>query len=50
MDTGYGSYICANIQEQKKSRDLHRDEVDLWWGNGVKVTILAVESYCLSLR
>ena len=49
LDTGCGSHICANVQGLKKSRDLHKDEVDLRVGNGAKVAALAVGSYCLSL-
>ena len=49
LDIGCGSHICANVQGLKKSRDLLRDEVDLRVGNGAKVVVLAVGSYCLSL-
>ena len=49
LDTGCASHISSNVQGLEKSRDLHRDEVDLRVGNGAKVAILAVGSYCLSL-
>ena len=49
MDIGCSSHICANVQGLKKSRDLHRDEIDLQVWIGAKVATLAVRSYCLSL-
>ena len=41
--------VLLLLQGLKKSRDLHRDEVNLRVGNGAKVATLAVGSYCLSL-
>ena len=49
LDTDFGSHICTNVQGLKRSRILAKGEVDLWVGNGVRVTALVVRSYDITL-
>jgi hypothetical protein len=49
LDTWCGFHICNNVQELKKSIRLFKGEVDLHIGNGVRVVVLVVETYYLTL-